>query len=357
MFTTRLASGVPQIQNSPGPLGTWQHPSQQPSSQSRRAKPLGNRPATPSHWIAAFTLIIFTSFAAACSGGSRMTVAEYARWCGDNQLDNSEETEPATWGDFEERTEEALDAYARIRDQIPTELEDYFGTGEGLLRTLHDFAQLRDRDAAFNAFELLVPALAAASSIEAAEAALAPNTRAVLIDTGCIDEQLATVEVEQQQNDQPTVAEVEQQQDAQPAATKVEQAHTYTHTLMLNRGAWSCYFGIGDKGSIDARRVRRDWTWSMVISGLEDTRVTQVPPERTFIGDNLIILSGEFDSGYWLSFSLAQAAELEVVLEILRDNGEIFDVADIKDFAGITSPRLKWDLPIGRACKMGGISS
>ena len=28
--------------------------------------------------------------------------------------------------------------------------------------------------------------------------------------------------------------------------TKVEQTHTYTHTLMLNRGAWSCYFDIGD---------------------------------------------------------------------------------------------------------------
>ena len=282
-----------------------------------------------------------------------MTVAEFARWCGNNQQTDLEENKYATWGNFEDAVRDALDEYDRIDGQVPAELEDYFGVAMGLVRTLHDFTQLRDRDAAFNAFELLLPSLAAGGGLEAAEAALTPSTRAVLIATGCIDEQLAAAEVEQQQDDQSTVAEVEQQQDAQPAAAKVEQAHTYTHTFMLNRGAWSCYFGIGDKGSIDARRVRRDWTWSMFISGLEGVRVAQVPPERTFTGGNLIILSGEFDSGYWLSFSLAQPTELEVVLEILRDNGAVFDVSDIKDFTGITSPRLKWDFPIGRACNLG----
>lgn len=132
-----------------------------------------------------------------------MTVAEFARWCGDIDTSFTGESAPATWGEAEERMQEVLDLYASIRDQIPAELKDYWGTAESLMRTWHDFAQLRDRDAAFNAFELLVPALAAASSIEAAEAALAPSTRAALINTGCIDEEDDSVE-SQQQDDQPT---------------------------------------------------------------------------------------------------------------------------------------------------------
>ena len=311
--------------------------------------------------VAIVSLIVLAGFAAACNGESRMTVAEYARWCGDNQTNNrfnDGDLLGATWGELEDAMQVLLDEYDRVDGQIPDEasLETFHRVQRGVVRTVLVFARQQDNDEVFTLFELLAPVLSVAGSVEAAEAALTPSTRVALISTGCIDEQTATLEVEQQQqNNQPTVAKVDQQQDAQPAAAKVEQTHTYTHAFMLNRGSWSCYFTIGDKGSIDARRVRRDWIWSMFISGLEDVQITQVPPDKTFDGGELIILSGELDSGYWLSFSLARPTELKVELEILRDNGEVFDVSNIEDFTGRTSPRFRWTLPLGSACERGRI--
>lgn len=126
-----------------------------------------------------------------------MTVAEYARWCADIEMSYSGENAPAAWGELEERLQEALDLYAGIRDQVPAELEDYVGTQESLFRTLHDFAQLRDRDALFNTFELLLPGLAIAGSVEAATGALTPSTRTALVSTGCIDEDDDSAEQQQ----------------------------------------------------------------------------------------------------------------------------------------------------------------
>ena len=63
-------------------------------------EPVANKPTVPT--IAAIaSLIIFAGLTVACSGESRMTVAEYARWCGDarDSLTDDANASP-TYGEF-----------------------------------------------------------------------------------------------------------------------------------------------------------------------------------------------------------------------------------------------------------------
>lgn len=132
-----------------------------------------------------------------------MTVAEYARWCGDINNSSGDELLGATWGELEDSLQVRADEYRRIEGQIPDEaaLLTFHRTWRGALQTYIEFARQQDEDEIANLFALLSPGLIAAGSVEAAEALLTPRTRATLVSTGCIDEEDDSAE---QQDDQPT---------------------------------------------------------------------------------------------------------------------------------------------------------
>ena len=133
-----------------------------------------------------------------------MTIAEYARWCGENSSGATDELLGATWGEFADRLQILADEYRGIEDQIPDEasLLTFHRASRGGLQALIEFARQQDEDEVYNPFALLVPATVAGSSIEAAEARLTLSIRTELVSAGCIDEQDESTG--QQQDDQPT---------------------------------------------------------------------------------------------------------------------------------------------------------
>ena len=145
------------------------------------------------------SLIVFTSLAAACSGESRMTISEYASWCGDTDESVGDGALVGiTWGEFEDLYQPVIDEYRRIENQIPDEasLLIYHRAKRGAAEALRDFARQQDEDEIFNGFALLSVGLAVAASIETAEASLSPRTRTALISTGCIEEDDDSAETE-----------------------------------------------------------------------------------------------------------------------------------------------------------------
>lgn len=85
------------------PPSTQPHPSPQPSSQSRRTGPVGNRPATTIRWIVALAFIVFATIAAGCSSA------------GQQQAENIELSDDA---------KDALRAIRDITKEAVSDLED-----------------------------------------------------------------------------------------------------------------------------------------------------------------------------------------------------------------------------------------
>lgn len=147
------------------------------------------------------SLIVFGSFAVGCSsgngnegdgsessGGGRMTVAEYARWCGDNGEDGS--AAGLTWGEYADEVQDLVDEARSVENQIPDEasLLTFHRASRGALESIRDFARQQDEDEIFNAFALLTVALVADASVNTAADSLSPSTRTALVSTGCIEE-------------------------------------------------------------------------------------------------------------------------------------------------------------------------
>lgn len=141
------------------------------------------------------SLIVFASLVVACSGESRMTVAEYARWCSDTRdsLTASawdSEASGTTWGQFEDYLQFEADKYHRIENQIPDEISllIYHHARRGLLEEYIYFTRQQYKDGRVSVFALLGAGRVANASIEAAKALLLPRTRAALVSTGCFDD-------------------------------------------------------------------------------------------------------------------------------------------------------------------------
>ena len=135
------------------------------------------------------SLIIFANLAAACSGESRMTVAEYARWCADVGSDIGDgEFAGATWGELEDHLQGITDELRNIENRIPDEdsLFTYHRITRGGFEMIIKAAQEQDEDEVVDLLAIYATTTRALERIEAAENSLSPKTYTALFNTGCI---------------------------------------------------------------------------------------------------------------------------------------------------------------------------
>ena len=139
-------------------------------------------------WIpgAAMTaLATLLAIATASCSDDTLSLAEYVALC-DREVESDDETW-VTFGEYANYIEEVYDEYRQI--EPPAEVRQFHRASVIAIGELLSFARSQGEDEPYNAWALFAPAMAAAAQIEAAQDGLNPETRQLLIDSGCIDDE------------------------------------------------------------------------------------------------------------------------------------------------------------------------
>ena len=129
---------------------------------------------------------LLSAILAGCAGNNKLSLEEYADWCGERSEDDTglDSLDSLTWGEaaalLDELVEDAIDVVP------PEELEEYHDASVTALEAFVAVANDKEPDDPFNPFELLGVGLVIVGTVEEAERNLSARTRDALEAAGCI---------------------------------------------------------------------------------------------------------------------------------------------------------------------------
>ena len=115
------------------------------------------------------------------------SVKEYAEWCGEQERTKEGRIESiTTWGEATQTFEQWHSDYEAV--EPPAEIKRYHSAQTMALATIYTVAKEEAPDEPFSVFGLVGAGLIMGNSIEEATEALDADVRAILSDSGCLDE-------------------------------------------------------------------------------------------------------------------------------------------------------------------------
>ena len=134
-------------------------------------------------------LLLIASFAvglAACGGGDRLTLQQYADWCagGVGSATSLIDPERVTWGDLRELAADSAAELSRVSP--PSELSEFHRVSLKTLNFIADVAGEQEAEELANPLAFGFEAIAIATQLRRAVEDLAPETRALLSEAGCL---------------------------------------------------------------------------------------------------------------------------------------------------------------------------
>ena len=136
--------------------------------------------------VALLLIPLFAVGLAACGGGERLTLQQYAEWCagGVTSVTSLIDPERVTWGELHDL---AADSAAELRDvNPPRELSEFHRVSLKTLNFITDVAGEQEAEELADPLAFGFEAIAIATQLRRAVEALTPETRARLSEAGCL---------------------------------------------------------------------------------------------------------------------------------------------------------------------------
>jgi len=123
---------------------------------------------------------------AACGGGERLTLEQYADWCagGVGSATSLIDPERVTWGELRELASESAEELRAVNP--PRELSEFHRVSLKTLDFVTEVAAEQDRDELANPLAFGLEAIAIATQLRRSVDALSPEVGASLREAGCL---------------------------------------------------------------------------------------------------------------------------------------------------------------------------
>ena len=133
------------------------------------------------------SLLLLTSCMESADSNRELSVREYGEWCA--ELDQADTNPNITWGEIVPIIRDGLKEYDSTKP--PPELVEFHSVSRNAVEAMLDFGKRQDSDAQINPFILMFEPtiMIIGSALTQAEADIPADIHAVLVETGCLDEE------------------------------------------------------------------------------------------------------------------------------------------------------------------------